>query len=265
MKVGIIQICSVLDYKKNLQKIRMFLEKAVAQQVKAVFLPETFYSFSDSVSLSPYLIDKGGEHYCNIKQLAKDYNVYLLGGSAATLSDCRGKAINRSYNFGPEGNDLGSYDKIHLFSCELEKDGKVKKIDESKNYIPGKKRQIIKAQDLRVGLSICVDLRYPQMFLDYVKEGANVLSISSAFTVPTGKAHWHTLVKARAIESQCFVIAAAQWGKHNEKISTYGHSLIVDPWGEILADAEEGEKLITANIDLEKIVKTRKSVKISLS
>ncbi len=115
---------------------------------------------------------------------------------------------------------------------------------------------------LKLGLAICVDLRYPMIFQDYVKQGVNIISVSSAFTKPTGKAHWHTLVRARAIECQCFLVAPAQWGDHNDKISTYGHSLIVDPWGDILADAKEGEKLITAELNLDKIEEVRDAVKV---
>jgi predicted amidohydrolase len=100
------------------------------------------------------------------------------------------------------------------------------------------------------------------MWREYAYQGVNTLSISSAFTVPTGKAHWHTLVRARAIENQCFVIAAAQWGRHNDRIQTFGHSLIIDPWGEILADGLEGEKLLTAELNLSKIETVRKSVKV---
>jgi predicted amidohydrolase len=116
-------------------------------------------------------------------------------------------------------------------------------VDEGKLYQKGAEEKIIQVKDLKIGLSICFDLRYPQMYQNYAKAGANLLTISSAFTVPTGKAHWHTLVRARAIENQCFVVASAQWGVHNEKVTTFGHSLVVDPWGEVLLDLGEGEKI----------------------
>ena len=262
-KIGIIQLNSKLDYKVNLETIEGFLKGSREKELFAVFLPECFYSMSDGTKPTPYLVDRGNEHYENIKNLAKNYQVYLLGGSAATFSaDHSPKVLNRNYNFDPYGNELSHYDKRNLFSCRLEKDGKVKEINEGDIYAKGHSPTMIEAGDLKVGISICFDLRYPLLYQDYVNKGTNLISISSAFTVPTGKAHWHTLVRARAIETQCFVVAPGQWGRHNDRIQTYGHSLIVDPWGEILADAEEGEKLISAEIDLQKIETVRNSVKV---
>nr|VFJ95706.1 MAG: Predicted amidohydrolase [Candidatus Kentron sp. LFY] len=258
MKIGIIQICSVLDYEQNLDKIRALLHEAKLRQLTRVFLPECFYSMPDGTTPGPYLIDadnQDDEHYRNIRRLATDYAISILGGSASTK---KGAAIvNRSYNFDKYGNDLGHYDKMHLFSCELGS----KIIDESNLYTPGTTPAMIRDQGLKIGLSICFDLRYPCLYQDYAKNGADILSIPAAFTIPTGRAHWHTLIRARAIENQCFVVAPAQWGQNNDKIETFGHSLIVDPWGEILADAEEGEKLMSADIDLGKIASVRKAIK----
>lgn len=251
MKIGVIQLQSVLDPTKNLTKIRSFLQEAKSQGAKAVFLPEVFYSISDGTKPSPYLVEGHNEHYKNIQRLATDSGLYILGGSAATLVD--GKILNRSYNFGPDGTELVTYDKMNLFAVDLSKHPSNTVIDEARIYTRGNEPKILALDEFKIGLSICFDLRFPELFRTYSHLGANVLSISSAFTVPTGKAHWHTLVRARAIENQCYVIASAQWGQHNEKISTYGHSLIVDPWGEVLADAGEGEKIIFADLSLEKI------------
>lgn len=253
-------MCSGLDPEQNLSKIRHLLKEAKDQGVRAVFLPECFYSMSNGLEPTPHLIDKKNKHYEKIRSLSKDFSLYILGGSAATLFE--GKIVNRSFNFDPNGNDLGTYDKNHLFSCELKRGDKEKIIDESAIYTPGKETKIVQAGDLKIGLSICFDLRYPRMYQDYRDDGVNLLSISSAFTVPTGEAHWHTLIRARAIENQCYVVAAAQWGRNNERISTYGHSLIVDPWGEILEDAKEGEKIITACVELGKIDEVRKSIRV---
>ena len=261
MKIGAIQICSVLDYKENLKKIEHFLKEAKDQKIEHVFLPEVFYSMSDGQTVTPYLVDKKNEHYKNIQNLAKKYEIYILGGSAATKSETA-KAYNRVYNFDPKGNDLGSYDKINLFSCDIKKDGTQKKIDEGDTYQKGNTPKVIDVGAFKLGLSVCFDLRFPMLYQDYVKQGAQVMTISSAFTRPTGAAHWHTLVRARAIETQSFVVACGQWGQHNERISTYGHSLIVGPWGEILSDAGEGEKLIFADIDLTEIETVRASVKV---
>ena len=256
MKIGVIQMCSALDYKINLEKIAPFLREAKKSGVAAVFLPETFYSLSDGKNPTPHLVEGENEHFKNIRNLALDHSLYILGGSAATkVGDT---IVNRNYNFDPEGNLIDYYDKRHLFSCDLG----TKVVDEADIFTAGEVEKLIAVGPLKIGLSICFDLRFPEVFLSYKLVGANMLSISSAFTVPTGKAHWHTLVRARAIENQCFVIAAAQWGQNNDSVETYGHSLIVDPWGNILADAEEGEKLITADIDLSLVEKAEKAIRL---
>ncbi len=258
MKVGIIQLTSVLDFKVNLEKIRTFLQEAKDCNVEAVFLPECFYSMSDGSGPTPYLINGENEHYLNIQKLAKEFSLYILGGSAAAMG--AGEVVNRCFNFSPEGRDLGTYDKIHLFSCNIQKNGESKVLDEGKVYTPGHDYKMIDAGGIKIGLGICFDLRFSEMAYAYAKKGAQVLTYSSAFTVPTGRAHWHILARARAIENQCYVIAPAQWGENNDKIQTYGHSLIIDPWGEVLADAKEGEKLIVADLDLNKIEDVKNSV-----
>lgn len=260
MKVGVIQLQSVLDPQVNLSTIRKFLLLAKEENATAVFLPEVFYSISDGTKPTPHLIDGRNEHYQAIKALAKDSGLYILGGSAATNVD--GKVMNRSYNFDSQGNELSFYDKMNLFACDLSKHPSNQIIDEGKVYTHGNKPQMIEVEGYKIGLSICFDLRFPELFRSYSSQGANVLSISSAFTVPTGKAHWHTLVRARAIENQSYVIASAQWGKHNDKLSTFGHSLIVDPWGEILADAQEGEKIIFGELNFDRLKSVRERLDV---
>lgn len=252
MKVALIQLTSVLGPEQNLRKIRGFLKEITAQDIRHVFLPECFYSLSDGTKSTPYLVQRGNDHYRAIQSLAKDAGVYLLGGSAATINPSGGKPLNRCYNFDPEGRELATYDKMNLFAVDLSKHESKTMIDESDIYEKGQFPQTLKVGELNIGLSICFDLRFPEIYRRYSFRGCNGLTVSSSFTVPTGKAHWHTLLRARAIENQCFVFAAAQWGSHNDKIKTYGHSLIIDPWGEILADAQEGEKFITATLDLNK-------------
>ena len=258
MKVGVIQLTSVLDFQKNLDTIKKYLKEAKDCGCEAVFLPECFYSMSNGSSPTPYLINANNEHYENIKNLAVEFEIAILGGSAAAMGG--GNVVNRCFNFGPNGQDLGTYDKVHLFSCDIKKGDTRKKIDEGDIYTSGDEDKVLRYKDIKIGLGICVDVRFSEMALNYRKKGCDILTYSSAFTVPTGKAHWEILLRARAIEGQCFVIAPAQWGEHNEKISTYGHSMIIDPWGNILANAEEGEKLIVADIDLEQIQQVRSSV-----
>jgi deaminated glutathione amidase len=260
MKIGVVQLQSVLDPATNLSVIKNFLAEAKTKNVQAVFLPEVFYSMSDGTKPTPYLVEGKNEHYRAIQNLAVESGLFILGGSAATLVE--GKVVNRSYNFAPDGAELMTYDKINLFAVDLSKHSSKTIVDETLVYTAGCTPQILTVDDFKIGLSICFDLRFPEFFRSYSHQGANVLSISSAFTVPTGKAHWHTLVRARAIENQCYVIASAQWGQHNDKLSTFGHSLVVDPWGEVLADAGEGVKIIYSELSLEKIEAVRSRLNV---
>lgn len=258
-KIAVIQLTSALDYKENLEKLNLFLKEAKAQKAEIAFLPECFYSMSNGKEPTPYQVHKDNEHFENIRALAKKHEIYLIGGSAAT--SYKKGSINRAYNFDPDGKDLGHYDKVHLFSCDIKNPkGEHKKIDEGDIYIPGSEPKMIEADQIKIGLGICFDLRFAEMAAEYKKNGAQVLTYSSAFTVPTGKAHWEVLLRARAIENQCYVIASAQWGRNNEIISTYGHSMVIDPWGKVIANAEDGEKVICATIDLSEIEKVEQSV-----
>lgn len=255
MKAAIIQICSKLDPNTNLAKISELINAAKTEQpaLEAVFLPEVFYSMSDGTKPTPYLIEEGNEHFQNIADLAKKHNVYLLGGSAATK---KGSGIvNRSYNFNPAGELIAQYDKIHLFTIDLAQDRTV--LDEAKVYTKGSELSDFKIGQFHFGLSICFDLRFPELYRKYYAKGVNVFTISSAFTVPTGKAHWLTLLKARAIENQSYVIASDQWGEHNDKMKTWGHSYVIDPWGEVVAECGEGENFALFELDYSLIEKIR--------
>lgn len=263
MKVAVIQIESKLEPEINLEKIRKFLKEAKNNGAVAAFLPEVFYSISDGTKPTPYLIDGKNEHYQNIKKLAVDSGLYILAGTAATLVD--GKILNRNFNFDPKGNELSHYDKNHLFSCDLSRDPSKQIIDEGRIYTAGNELATLELNGFKIGLGICFDVRFPEMFRQYFKKGCNLMTVSAAFTVPTGRAHWHTLLRARAIENQSYVIAPGQWGNHNEKIKTFGHSLIIDPWGEILADAGEGEKVIYADLSLERIKEIRSRLNVPVS
>ncbi|MGZ3787676.1 MAG: carbon-nitrogen hydrolase family protein [Bacteriovorax sp.] len=254
MRIAVLQLTSVLDYKTNLATIRRLLKEAKEQGAEAAFLPEVFYSMSDGATSTPYLVEVGNEHYNEIRKLATDFQMALIGGSAATLIN--GKVVNRAYNFDKFGADLGHYDKINLFACDLPN----KKISEANTYTAGSEYKMVELDSRKIGLGICFDMRFSELALHYRMKGAEILTYPAAFTVPTGKAHWHTLLRARAIENQCYVVAAAQWGHHNDKIQTYGHSLVVDPWGEILLDLEEGEKVGVVNLDFSKVDHIRQSV-----
>lgn len=260
MKVAIIQLTSVLDYKINLEKIQKFIEKAKAQGATHIFLPEVFYSMSNGLKATPYLVEENNEHYENIRRLAQDNKVYLIGGSAATK--VQDKVVNRTYNFTPDGTALENYDKINLFAVDLSRDQSKTVINEADVYTKGDTPKLLDLGEWKVGLGICFDVRFPELYRNYTRMGANILTAPAAFTRPTGQAHWHTLVRARAIENQAYVIASAQVGEHNERIKTFGHSLIVDPWGEILVDAKEEEGAFVCELSLERLQEIRSRMKV---
>lgn len=263
MKIALIQICSKLDPTVNLAKIDNLISEAKRQEpgIEAIFLPEVFYSMSDGVTATPFLIEDNNEHYQRIQNIALMHKVYVLGGSAATrVND---EILNRCYNFDPQGRELSIYDKIHLFAVNIRGREKSTLIDESIIYTSGNSLKSFELKGFKFGVTICFDLRFPEMFRNYFEQGVNVFSVSSAFTKTTGEAHWETLLKARAIENQSYVIACNQWGQHNEKSSTYGHSMVIDPWGEVIANCAEGESYAICELSLSRIKKIRGRMNVS--
>jgi predicted amidohydrolase len=181
---------------------------------------------------------------------------FLLGSAVVKLSDDP-RVANRSFLIAPDGAIAARYDKIHMFDVDLETGESYR---ESKSYRPGEAAVVADLPWGKLGMSICYDLRFADLYRALALAGASFLSIPSAFTVPTGGAHWHVLMRARAIENFCFVFAPAQSGEHAGGRKTYGHSLIVAPWGEILAEAEDGPGFITATIDVAKVAEARRAV-----
>src|SRR5579872_210367 len=187
------------------------------------------------------------------RAVAEELGTWLLIGSLAIkLSD--EKTANRSYLIGPNGRVATHYDKLHLFDVNLPGGESYR---ESNTVTPGGQAVCADLPWGRLGLSVCYDLRFPHLYRALAKSGAEILSVPSAFTETTGKAHWHVLLRARAIENGCFVIAPAQGGRHANGRKTYGHSMIVGPWGDVLAEADAEPGFITADIDLEQVAATR--------
>src|SRR3954447_3412712 len=190
------------------------------------------------------------------RDLARELKIHIHVGSLA-LRATPERAVNRSFLIAPDGNILASYDKIHMFDIELEGGESYR---ESANYQPGETAVISDLPWGRIGLTICYDVRFPALYRALAEAGASFISVPSAFTVRTGEAHWHTLLRARAIENGCFVFAAAQAGRHESGRETYGHSLIIDPWGKVLAEAGVGPGIIMATVDPAKVETARKSI-----
>ncbi|MDZ4367858.1 MAG: carbon-nitrogen hydrolase family protein [Afipia sp.] len=214
----------------------------IQQNRKALF--ELLASEEDDRSLKAY------------RELARELKIYLHIGSLAVRANPE-RAANRSFLIAPDGNILASYDKIHMFDIELDGGESYR---ESANYQPGETAVISDLPWGRIGLTICYDVRFPALYRALAEAGASFITVPSAFTVRTGDAHWSTLLRARAIENGCFIFAAAQAGKHESGRETYGHSLIVDPWGEILAEGGVEPGVVLAKIDPAKVLAVRKSI-----
>jgi deaminated glutathione amidase len=190
------------------------------------------------------------------QKLAEETGAWLLAGSLMIrIGD--DKAANRSFLIGPDGDIKAQYDKIHMFDVDL---GNGEFYRESKLYEPGKSQVLADLPWGKLGMTICYDVRFPHLYRAHGHAGADFITVPAAFTRTTGKAHWHVLLRSRAIENGCFIFAAAQTGEHAEGRETYGHSLIVDPWGEVLADGGEGTGFVIADIDVSKVAKARGKV-----
>ena len=194
-----------------------------------------------------------------VRQAAKAHKVWVHLGSLA-LREGDGKLANRGFVIDATGAIAARYDKMHLFDVDLPTGESWR---ESAVYAAGEEAVVVRGTPVgALGLTICYDLRFPAIFERLSEAGANVIAVPAAFTVPTGKAHWHVLLRARAIEAGLFVVAAAQSGQHADGRATFGHSLVIDPWGEVLVDGGDGEKLLFAEIDLERIAEVRSRIPV---
>lgn len=240
------------------------IDEACQMARDAALLGAELVLFPENVTMMTFGADNIRAHACDqddhpaiaaFKALAKDLDIWLHGG---TLSINDGdKIANRAYVFSPDGEIAATYDKIHLFDVDLA-DGESYR--ESETFTHGHTKVMADLPWGGLGLSTCYDVRFPYLYRALADYGASMLAVPAAFTVPTGKAHWHVLLRARAIENGCYVFAPAQTGTHFGGRQTYGHSLIIDPWGEVLAEAEEGPGFIIADIDPSLVIEARTMV-----
>ena len=246
MKIACIQLSSSENYEKNVNDIIKFIIQAVKKKADLIITPETSSIItSDKKILFKYSFKMENDPLLNkIKIISKKYKKWILIGSLIIKINKK-KLVNRSILINPKGIIVSYYDKIHMYDAKLSKNEFYK---ESKIFASGKKNKVTKLPWGKLGLSICYDLRFPNMFRQMSKKGALFLSIPSAFTETTGKKHWHALLKARAIENFCYIFAPAQSGTHYNGRKTYGHSLIISPDGKILKELKKKEGVITAKI-----------------
>ncbi|KAJ5929427.1 hypothetical protein N7454_006377 [Penicillium verhagenii] len=255
------QLCATASITSNLAQCQTLIQKAAAAGAKVLFLPEAsdYIASSADESLALARSPEQGNFLSALQQSAKLAEIHINVGIHEIASEQRLK--NSLVWIDDKGVITQNYHKVHLFDVDI-KDGPVLK--ESASVQPG--NQILPPFETpigRVGLAICFDLRFPEISLALRRQKADIITYPSAFTVPTGKAHWESLLRARAIETQSYVIAAAQAGPHNEKRRSYGHSMIVNPWGEIVAelgDDHDEPQIVTADIDLGLVAKIRQEM-----
>jgi predicted amidohydrolase len=237
--VAAVQMSSQEDVAQNLQTVDTLVTRAAQAGAKLVLLPECFAFMGPEAERARHaepLDASDGPIQSALRRIAKREHITLIGGGFPERSEDPERPYNTSACFGPDGALLGAYRKIHLFDVDLRSHGS---LCESRSTTPGKAPVALDAAGFRVGLAVCYDIRFPELFRKLVDEGAEILTLPAAFTLYTGKDHWHVMLRARAIESQCYLIAAAQWGKHPENRATFGHALIADPWGTVVAEASD--------------------------
>lgn len=256
VKIAILQMNSGIDPADNVAQIESALEHAAHQGAAMLFTPEMALMLDrDGKRAARHIVSQEQSHWVNrLAEAARKNAIWLHIGSAAFSATHADKKVNRALVIDDKGTVRAHYDKIHLFDVDLPTGESWR---ESAAFEGGDEAIAIDTPWFRLGLSVCYDLRFPDLYRALTNAGATVLAIPAAFTVPTGIAHWHILMRARAIEAGCYVIAAAQTGAHEDGRTTYGHSLVVDPWGEIVLDMGEAPGLGFATIDPAKIMDVR--------
>ena len=254
-RAACLQLNTGNDLAQNLAALQGMVREAAGQGAQFVLAPEYCLMMDGSgrVMREQALPTDGGAVLAGLQALAQELQVWLLAGSL-TLQTGEERIANRSFLIAADGSIAGTYDKIHMFDVTLP-DGKV--IRESSSYRPGERAVIAATPWGKLGMTICYDVRFPHLYRALAQGGAEFIVVPSSFQRQTGKVHWHTLLKARAIETAAYILAPAMCGEHPGNRQTYGHSLIVDPWGEVLADGGEAPGIIHAEIDPARVAKIR--------
>ena len=259
LKAACLQVNASNDMDANIQAAAALACDARAAGADLVVMPEnvSMMEWGRANILAKALPEADHKALHAFKELARETGLWLHTGSLSVLLEEGDRVANRSYVLSPEGEVVAQYDKIHMFDVDL---GEGERYRESATFAPGREAVLAETPWAPVGMSICYDLRFPQLYRTLAQAGAQILTVPAAFTRVTGKAHWHVLLRARAIETGSFVLAPAQCGEHAGGRQTFGHALIVSPWGAILADAGEQPGYIMATLDLDQVSEARGKV-----
>ena len=252
-KVAAVQMASGPNVPSNLNEAERLVEKAVAQGTRLVVLPEYFpvMGLNDMSKVAVREKPNEGVIQTFLSKTARKHKIWLVGGSIPLVASTPDKVLNSCLVFDEHGEQVARHDKIHLFNLNLGNE----QYHEGETIEPGNKVVVVDSPFGRIGLAICYDLRFPELFR--AMGTVDIIVLPSAFTETTGKMHWEVLVRARAVENLCYVIASNQGGFHVNGRETYGHSMIVDPWGKIMAEQASGAGVVGAEIDLDKLAKVR--------
>ncbi len=258
MKIAAVQMVSTPDWPSNRASAARLIAQAAAAGAALVLLPEYFCIMGrrDTDKLALAEAPGKGPIQSFLADAAREHGLWLVGGTlpvATRTAPASGQALNRCCVFNPEGVQAVHYDKIHLFAFNNERES----YDEGRTLMAGSEPVAVQAAHLRVGLSICYDLRFPELYRALMSPPCDVLCVPAAFTHTTGQAHWELLLRARAVENQCYVLAAAQGGTHTHGRRTWGHSMVVGPWGEVLDVLDEGEGFVIADVDAARLSEVR--------
>ena len=258
-RIAILQSNTGIDPEANARALVGAIDQAAAGGAEMLFTPEMSGLLDRDVerAASNLRSEHEDQALAACREAARRHHIWLHLGSLAVMVD-NGKVANRSFVIDREGQIRARYDKIHLFDVDLPTGESWR---ESNVYAPGKGVVLVNGTPVgKLGLTICYDLRFPGLFARLAEADADLISVPAAFTVPTGRAHWHVLLRARAIEAGLFVVAAAQVGRHEDGRQTFGHSLVVDPWGEVLLDMGDDKGVGFADIDLSRISDVRSRI-----
>lgn len=257
LRVGLVQSCATPDFRANLAALERLTREAAAAGARFIALPEAceFLHPDNQQFFVQARRPEENEALARMASLARELEAWVLVGSLSVRVDERTLA-NRSMLLSPQGEVRATYDKIHLFDAAPGEKPSV----ESRLYRRGNRAVVVDIGVARLGLSVCYDLRFPHLYRALASHGAEILLVPSAFMKVTGEAHWHTLLRARAIENGCFVLAPAQCGTPHEGRESFGHSLAVAPWGEVLADAGLAPGIAVVDLDLAEVEKARRRI-----
>ncbi len=256
-RLAAIQMTSVADVAANLRQARSSLEAAARQGAKLAVLPENFAFMAADESARSAIAEPDGSGPIQdfLAQAARECSLWIVGGTIPMASGERERPFAACCVWDDQGRRVGRYDKIHLFDVRVPDSTEAYR--ESRRTMAGSTPLVIDTPFGNLGIAVCYDLRFPELFRSMLDREVNVIAVPAAFTQRTGQAHWHTLLKARAIENLCYVVAAAQTGEHPGGRLTYGHSMVIGPWGEVLAEAAEGPGVVAATMDVDYLRRLR--------